>query len=82
MVLTPIDTWHNHGTVGNEPAVNLSVLDLPLVETLNSIYFEHDYSEMVDGKLVKKKQQTARYPVGLFAAHLWPWRPDAALRQA
>ncbi len=62
MVLTPIDTWHNHGTVGNEPAVNLSVLDLPLVETLNSIYFEHDYTEMVDGKPVKKKQQTSRYP--------------------
>ena len=34
MVLTPNDTWHNHGTVGNEPAINLSVLDLPLVETL------------------------------------------------
>ena len=24
MVLTPNDTWHNHGTVGNEPALNLS----------------------------------------------------------
>jgi len=32
------------------------------VETLNSIYFEHDYTEMVDGKPVKKKQQTAKYP--------------------
>ena len=29
MVLTPNDTWHNHGTVGNEQALNLSVLDLP-----------------------------------------------------
>ena len=45
MVLTPVDTWHNHGNVGNEPAVNLSVLDLPLVETLNAVYFEHDYTE-------------------------------------
>src|SRR5882724_7251864 len=62
MVLTPIDTWHNHGTVGNEPAVNLSVLDLPLVETLNAIHFDHDYTEMVDGKPVKKKEQTARVP--------------------
>jgi gentisate 1,2-dioxygenase len=42
MVLTPNDTWHNHGTVGNEPALNLSVLDLPLVETLNAVAFEHD----------------------------------------
>ena len=37
MVLTPVDTWHNHGNVGNEPAINLSVLDLPLVETLNAV---------------------------------------------
>ena len=61
MVLTPNDTWHNHGNVGDEPAVNLSVLDLPLVETLNAIHFDHDYMEMVDGKPVKMKQQTARF---------------------
>src|SRR3989441_11332421 len=62
MVLTPVDTWHNHGNVGNEPAINLSVLDLPLVETLNAVYFEHDYTEAIDGKPVKKKQQTATVP--------------------
>jgi gentisate 1,2-dioxygenase len=61
MVLTPNDTWHNHGTVGNEQALNLSVLDLPLVETLNAIHFDHDYKEEVDGKLVSKKEQTARF---------------------
>src|SRR5947209_5660476 len=59
MVLTPVDTWHNHGNVGSEPAINLSVLDLPLVETLNAVYFEHEYTEVVDGKPVQKKQQTA-----------------------
>lgn len=62
LVLTPIDTWHNHGNVGSEPAVNLSVLDLPLVETLNAIYFEHDYKEMENGREVAKDKQTARYP--------------------
>jgi gentisate 1,2-dioxygenase len=61
MVLTPNDTWHNHGTVGNEQALNLSVLDLPLVETLNAVHFEHDYKEGENGKLVSKKQQTARF---------------------
>ena len=61
MLLTPNDTWHNHGTVGNEKALNLSVLDLPLVETLNAIHFEHDYKEEVNGKLVSKKQQTPRF---------------------
>ena len=52
MVLTPQDTWHNHGNKGDEPAVNLSVLDLPLVEVLNAIYFEHDYKEERDGREV------------------------------
>ena len=50
-----------HGTVGNEQALNLSVLDLPLVETLNAVHFEHDYKEMVDGQLVRKQYQTARF---------------------
>ena len=61
MVLTPHDTWHNHGNKGDAPAVNLSVLDLPLVETLNAIYFEHDYKEEVDGRLAKMREQTARF---------------------
>lgn len=61
MVLTPNDTWHNHGTVGNEPALNLSVLDLPLVEMLNAVHFEHDYKEMENGKLVSKKTQSERF---------------------
>jgi gentisate 1,2-dioxygenase len=61
MVLTPHDTWHNHGNQGNEPAVNLSVLDLPLVETLNAMYFEHDYTEEEEGKQVKRAMQSERY---------------------
>ncbi len=62
LVLTPHDTWHNHGNVGDQTAVTLSVLDLPLVDTLNSIYFEHDYRELVGGERVKKKVQSARVP--------------------
>lgn len=61
MVLTPHDTWHNHGNQGNEPAINLSVLDLPLVETLNATYFEHDYTEEVAGKRVRQAVQSARF---------------------
>jgi len=58
LVLTPQGAWHNHGCVGDEPAVNLSVLDLPLVENLNAVFFEHDYQE--EGEV--KKQQSARVP--------------------
>ena len=57
MVLTPRDTWHNHGNMGSENAINLSVLDYPLVESLNALQFEHDYKE--DGQV--KKKQTARF---------------------
>ena len=58
MVLTPCETWHNHGNVGDEPALNLSVLDYPLIENLNALQFSHDYSE--DGKA--KMKQSARFP--------------------
>ena len=61
MVLTPNDTWHNHGTVGNEQALNLSVLDFPLVETLNAVHFDHNYEEEENGKMVRKKQQSERF---------------------
>ena len=61
MVLTPCDTWHNHGNKGDEPAVNLSVLDLPLVEVLNAIYFEHDYKEERHGDRVAMREQSARF---------------------
>ena len=60
MVLTPIDTWHNHGNVGNEPAVNLSVLDLPLVENLNAIHFEHDYTELVEASRSRRSSRRRR----------------------
>ncbi len=68
MVLTPNDAWHNHGTMGDEQAVNLSVLDLPLVETLGAIHFDHNYTEMENGVEVKKKIQASRYPSDYSAA--------------
>jgi gentisate 1,2-dioxygenase len=57
LVLTPRDTWHNHGNLGSEPAVNLSILDLPLIEHLNALTFEHNYTE--NGE--KRRVQTARF---------------------
>lgn len=62
MVLTPNDTWHNHGNQGSEAAVNLSVLDVPLVDTLNATRFEHDYTEMVGDERVRRAAQTERVP--------------------
>ncbi len=61
MVLTPHDTWHNHANGGDADAVNLSVLDMPLVNVLNATYFDHDYTEEEAGKLVRREFQTARF---------------------
>lgn len=61
LVLTPHDTWHNHGNRGDENAINLSVLDLPLAETMNSMYFEHDYTEEEEGRRVARKMQSERF---------------------
>ena len=35
---------------------------LPLVETLNALYFDHDYTEMVDGKPVRRSSRPRRLP--------------------
>ena len=61
VVLTPADAWHNHGNNGDDFAVNVSILDLPLSEVLNAASFEHDYKEEQDGKLVSQREQSARY---------------------
>jgi len=61
VVLTPADAWHNHGNQGDDFAVNVSILDLPLTEVLNAAVFEHDYKEEEDGKLVSRREQSARY---------------------
>ena len=61
LVLTPADAWHNHGNHGDDFALNVSVLDLPLSEFLNAAAFEHHYTELVDGKPTATGEQTARY---------------------
>lgn len=61
MILTPNDAWHNFGSIGDEGALNVSILDFPLVETLHALEFHHDYKEMENGVEVEKKEQSARY---------------------
>jgi gentisate 1,2-dioxygenase len=61
LVLTPGEAWHNHGNHGDDFAVNVSVLDLPLSEVLNAAAFEHDYVEEEDGRKVAKDEQSARF---------------------
>ena len=62
LVLTPHDTWHNHGNEGEGDAVNLSVLDMPLVNVLNATYFENDYFEQdATGVTIRRNTQADRF---------------------
>jgi gentisate 1,2-dioxygenase len=61
LVLTPHDTWHDHGNKGDGGAVNLSVLDMPLVNVLNATYFDSEYFEKDEqGNEVRRDKQTER----------------------
>ena len=61
LVLTPHDTWHDHGNKGDGGAINLSVLDMPLVNVLNATYFESNYFEEDEsGEKVQRNRQTER----------------------
>lgn len=61
LVLTPHDTWHDHGNKGDGGAVNLSVLDMPLVNVLNATYFDSEYFEEDEsGQQVRRNKQTER----------------------
>ena len=66
LVITPSGTWHDHGNDGKQPTVWLDMLDLPLVENLNSTIFEFDYTESDpksnSGQPVRRQTQTVREP--------------------
>lgn len=51
LILTPNWTWHDHNNSGDEPMVWFDGLDLPLVTTLESIFFENhpDRLQPVEG---------------------------------
>ena len=57
----PGEAWHNHGNHGDDFAVNVSVLDLPLSEVLNAAAFEHGYVEDEAGEAVARSEQSARF---------------------
>lgn len=66
LVLTPNGAWHDHGNDGREPIIWLDILDIPMVDALNSTFYEFDYQEedanSVSKRLVSKKVQTVRLP--------------------
>ncbi len=48
LILTPNWNWHDHNNHGDEPMVWFDGLDLPLVTTLESIFFENHPQDVQD----------------------------------
>lgn len=71
-VVTPSWTYHDHGNPGNGPVIWLDVLDIPLVNTLDTSFAEH-YSN--DAQPVTKKEGDS---LARFGANLLPvdYEPD------
>ncbi|MGH8249007.1 MAG: cupin domain-containing protein [Gammaproteobacteria bacterium] len=60
LILTPIWNWHDHNNRGDEPMVWFDGLDLPLVTTLESIFFENhpDLQQPVEGRNLSERTFT------------------------
>jgi gentisate 1,2-dioxygenase len=67
LVLTPAWTWHDHNNRGDEPMVWFDGLDLPLLTTLEAIFFEN-HPEQVQPVLGHNVSEQRYSSVGLVAA--------------
>jgi gentisate 1,2-dioxygenase len=90
LVLTPSGTWHEHRNEGDEPVVWFDGLDLPLVSTMEAIFFENhpDDVQEVLGRDMTATQFTApgirplgrAYRTGYSPMMRYPWEDtDRAL---
>ena len=59
LIINPGWLWHDFGNEGNEDAIWLDVLDVPLVTTLNSVFYDYDYWKEAD---VDKTAQSVKKP--------------------
>jgi gentisate 1,2-dioxygenase len=69
LVLTPQETWHDHGNLSSNPIIWLDVLDFPFVRTLNGLFFE----------AFNDRSQAINRPEGYGRRMAGPARPAGAL---
>ncbi len=65
LILTPNWNWHDHNNTGDEPMVWFDGLDLPLMTTLESIFFENhpDLTQPVRGHNLSEDLYAGATPV-------------------
>lgn len=61
LVLTPSWTWHEHHNPGAEPMIWFDGLDLPLVQSLDAIFFEPGGEELAGYEPAKVSRSEVRY---------------------
>ncbi len=66
LVITPNGEWHDHGNEGSEPIFWIDVLDVPLIEHVNALMTEWDYSENGAPAKVQSIRHKADYSQKMF----------------
>jgi gentisate 1,2-dioxygenase len=78
LVLTPSWTWHEHHNPGTEPMIWFDGLDLPLVRTLDAVFFDPGPEEPASYQAARVSRSEQRYGgAGLLPAELLPADGDA-----
>jgi gentisate 1,2-dioxygenase len=60
LILTPNGTWHDHGNDSSEPVVWIDVLDFPLMEFLDCVWLDEEFSGEMQGN--SRAQPVTRAP--------------------
>jgi gentisate 1,2-dioxygenase len=86
LVLTPPQVWHDHGNEGNEPVMWLDGLDIPLLLSLQCMFFEEFGGETqpitMPACRTEKLYGRGLFPSGTTATHLRAFSPVWAYRWA
>ncbi|HJZ70489.1 MAG TPA: gentisate 1,2-dioxygenase [Vicinamibacterales bacterium] len=77
-ILTPSWTYHDHGNPGDQPAIWLDGLDIPLVNLFSASFAEH-HPEEVQPVLRPEGDAMSRYGAGLMPVDFTPERRSPML---
>jgi len=69
VIINPSWAWHDHGNDGREDVIYWNVLDVPLVEHLDNIFYDFEYVEAGDARPdVQSVKKTLGYSEHLYSA--------------
>ena len=82
LILTPSWNFHEHHNPGDKSMVWLDVLDLPMVQFFEAIFFEEGPSEDVDRKTDPRSASERYFGQGAGIVPVGPNKPDVAGRHS